>query len=137
MAKQAKIYPKGRFVLRPLQQQSGKTNAVYMYYYWQRKQLRKAMDMFVDEKDWNENAEHGTGGFRASYGPDFQEKNKLLQKMLLDTDKKILEHMEKMPKYRIFVRFFYLFYRKKSYMTYFGKFRTSIIAEKSLSLRPN
>ena len=95
MAKQAKIYPKGRFVLRPLQQQSGKTNAVYMYYYWQRKQLRKAMDMFVDEKDWNENAEHGAGGFRASYGPDYQEKNKLLQKMLLDTDKKILEHIQK------------------------------------------
>lgn len=95
MAKQAKIYPKGRFILRPLKQQSGMTNAVYMYYFWQRKQLRKAMDLYVDEKDWNENAEHGTGGFRASYGSDYLEKNAFLQSVLQETDKKILEYIQK------------------------------------------
>ena len=95
MAKQAKIYPKGRFILRPLKQQSGMTNAVYMYYFWQRKQLRKTMDLYVDEKDWNENAEHGTGGFRASYGSDYQEKNAFLQSVLQETDKKILEYIQK------------------------------------------
>ena len=95
MAKQTKIYPKGRFILRPLKQQSGMTNAVYMYYFWQRKQLRKAMDLYVDEKDWNENAEHGTGGLRASYGSDYQEKNAFLQSVLQETDKKILEYIQK------------------------------------------
>ena len=95
MARQAKSYPKGKFILRALRQsKTGRSNAVYLYYYWQKRQIRKAMDLFVDGKDWNPNAENNTGGFRPSYGQEYVKYNTYLQKFLREVDNKIVSYID-------------------------------------------
>ena len=95
MARLAKSYPKGKYILRALKQSNiGRSNAVYLYYYWQKRQIRKAMDLFVDEKDWNPNAENNTGGFRPSYGQDYVKYNTYLQKFLRKVDNKIVSYID-------------------------------------------
>ncbi len=96
MARQKKTYPKGKYILRPLRNsKTGKENAVYLYYYWHNKQIRKAMDLFVDNRDWNSSAENNTGGFRSSYGPEYEKRNAFLQKVLKQFDTKIISYIEK------------------------------------------
>ena len=52
------------------------------------------MDLFVDEKDWNSNAENNTGGFRPSYGQDYVKYNTYLQKLLREVDNKIVSYID-------------------------------------------
>ena len=43
------------------------------------------------KKDWNQNANHGIGELRASYGSDYKKKNQALQKLLRKVDSNIFD----------------------------------------------
>lgn len=45
-------------------------------------------------KDWNQDANHGIGEFRASYGSDYKKKNQQLQKLLRKVDGNIFDYVE-------------------------------------------
>ena len=96
MGRKQRNFPRGKFILRtPRETEKGQMYAVYIYYYWQGKQLRRSTDLFVANKDWNENANNGIGEFRASYGKDYREKNMYLKKLLQGVDDKIFRYIEK------------------------------------------
>jgi hypothetical protein len=79
MARQTRQFPQGKYVLRtPHVTQDGQVYAVYMYYYWKGKQIRRSVDFFVTQKDWNQEANGGAGEFRPSYGPNYKERNAYL-----------------------------------------------------------
>ena len=46
------------------------------------------------KKDWNQNANHGIGELRASYGFNYKKKNQVLQKMLRKIDSQIFDYVE-------------------------------------------
>jgi len=46
------------------------------------------------KKDWNQNANHGIGELRASYGSDYKKKNQALQKLLRKVDGNIFDYVE-------------------------------------------
>ena len=96
MARTARKFPQGKFVLRtPRMTKNGQEYAIYIYYYWQTKQIRRSVDLFVAQRDWNQNANGGIGEFRSSYGPDYQERNDYLRKILRTIDSKIIDYVEK------------------------------------------
>ena len=67
MARQTRQFPQGKYVLRtPHVTQDGQVYAVYMYYYWKGKQIRRSVDFFVSQKDWNQDANGGVGEFRST-----------------------------------------------------------------------
>ena len=87
MARQTRQFPHGKYVLRtPHQTQDGQVYAVYLYYYWKGKQIRRSMDFFTALKDWNQDANGGAGEFRPSYGPNFKERNSYLKELMHDID---------------------------------------------------
>lgn len=95
MGRVAKKYPSGRFILRtPAKVDEGKLYPVYLYYSYKRKQLRQSTSVMTTIKDWNQNANHGIGELRASYGPDYRKKNQQLQKMLRRIDSNIFDYVE-------------------------------------------
>ena len=52
MARQTRQFPQGKYVLRtPHQTKDGQIYAVYLYYFWKGKQVRKSVDLFVALKD--------------------------------------------------------------------------------------
>ena len=96
MARTARKFPQGKYVLRtPRMTKNGQEYAIYIYYYWQTKQIRRSVDLFVAQKDWNQNANGGIGEFRSSYGPDYQERNDYLRKVLRTIESKIIDYVEK------------------------------------------
>jgi len=96
MARTARKFPQGKFILRtPRMTKNGQEYAIYIYYYWQTKQIRRSIDLFVAQKDWNQNANGGIGEFRSSYGPDYQERNDYLRKVLRTIESKIIDYVEK------------------------------------------
>ena len=97
MARTARQFPQGKFTLRtPKQTKNGQTEyVIYIYYYWQGRQLRRSTDLSVNKRDWNQDANNGVGEFRSSYGADYQERNIFLQKFLRGIDSKIIQYVEK------------------------------------------
>lgn len=96
MGRKQRNFPRGKFILRtPRETEKGQMYAVYIYYYWQGKQLRRSTDLFVANRDWNENANSGIGEFRATYGKDYREKNLYINKLLQGIDDKIFKYVEK------------------------------------------
>ena len=93
MGRTARKVPKGQFKLREVQ--PGQKSAVYIYYYWQGKQLRRSTDVMVAPGDWNQKSNNGIGELRKSYGNDYSSKNRLLQNRLAEIDKKISEYIDK------------------------------------------
>ena len=93
MGRTARKVPKGQFKLREVQ--PGLKSAVYIYYYWQGKQLRRSTDVMVAPGDWNQKSNNGIGELRKSYGNDYSSKNRLLQNRLAEIDKKISEYIDK------------------------------------------
>ena len=46
MARQQRQFPQGKYILRtPRKSQNGQVYAVYLYYYWQGKQVRRSVDL--------------------------------------------------------------------------------------------
>ena len=96
MARQTRQFPQGKYVLRtPHVTQDGQVYAVYMYYYWKGKQIRRSVDFFVSQKDWNQDANGGSGEFRPSYGPNYKERNAYLKELMHDIDSKIMDYLKK------------------------------------------
>ena len=96
MARTARQFPQGKFTLRtPKQTKNGQMYAIYIYYYWQGRQLRRSADLLVHKNDWNQSANNGVGELRASYGLDFQQRNAYLQRMLRSIDSQIMQYVEK------------------------------------------
>jgi len=95
MARQTRQFPQGKYVLRtPRQTQDGQVYAVYLYYYWKGKQIRRSMDFFTALKDWNQDANGGAGEFRSSYGPNHKERNAYLKELMHDIDCKIMDYIK-------------------------------------------
>lgn len=67
---------------------------VYLCYFYEGKKLRQSTNIMSMKKDWNQQANHGIGELRASYGPDYRKKNQLLQKKLRKVDTCIFEYVE-------------------------------------------
>lgn len=96
MARTARQFPQGKFTLRtPKQTNNGQEYVIYIYYYWQGRQLRRSADLSVNKNDWNQNANNGVGELRSSYGPDYQQRNLYLQKLLRGIDSQIMQYVEK------------------------------------------
>lgn len=95
MSRQQRQFPQGKYILRtPRNSQNGQVYAVYLYYYWQGKQVRRSVDMTVTLKDWNQCANGGAGEFRPSYGPNYKERNAYLKEFMHDIDSKIMDYIK-------------------------------------------
>ena len=88
MARQQRQFPQGKYILRtPRKSQNGQVYAVYLYYYWLGKQVRRSVDLTVALKDWNQDANGGVGEFR----PNYKERNAYLRELMHDIDSNIME----------------------------------------------
>jgi len=45
--------------------------------------VRHSVDMYVAQKDWNQDANGGAAEFRSSYGPNYKERNAYLRELML------------------------------------------------------
>ena len=96
MARQTRQFPQGKYVLRtPHDTKDGQVYAVYLYYFWKGKQIRKSVDLFTAQKDWNQDANGGAGEFRPSYGPNYKERNAYLKELMHDIDSRIMDYLKK------------------------------------------
>ena len=59
--------------------------------------IRKGMNIFVRLGDWNEKANKGRGGVRASYGPEANRINSLLLARVDKIDSLLAEFQQKHP----------------------------------------
>jgi len=95
MGRIARKYPTGRFFLRtPAKVDEEKLYPVYLCYFCGGKKIRQNTNIMSLKKDWNQNANHGIGELRASYGSDYKKKNLVLQKMLRKIDSQIFDYVE-------------------------------------------
>ena len=95
MARLQRQFPQGKYILRSQKKiQNGQQYAVYLYYYWRGTQVRRSVDMYVAQKDWNQDANGGVGEFRPSYGPNYKEHNAYLKELMHDIDCKIMDYIK-------------------------------------------
>ena len=80
MARQQRQFPQGKYILRSSRNsQNAQQYAIYLYYYWRGSHIRRSVDMYVAQKDWNQEANGGSGEFRSSYGPNYKVRNAYLK----------------------------------------------------------
>ena len=95
MGRIARKYPQGRFFLRtPAKVDEGKLYPIYLCYFFDGKKIRQSTSIQAMTKDWNQDANHGIGELRASYGADYRKKNQQLQKLLRKVDSSIFDYVE-------------------------------------------
>ena len=95
MGRVARKYPTGRFFLRtPAKIDEEKLYPVYLCYFSGGKKIRQSTSVMAMTKDWNQDANHGIGELRASYGSDYKKKNQQLQKLLRKVDGNIFNYVE-------------------------------------------
>lgn len=95
MGRVARKYPTGRFFLRtPAKVDEEKLYPVYLCYFSGGKKIRQNTSIMAMTKDWNQDANHGIGELRASYGADYKKKNLQLQKLLRKVDGNIFDYVE-------------------------------------------
>ena len=95
MGRVARKYPQGRYILRtPVKADENTLYPIYLYYFCGGKQLRLSTSIMTMAKDWNQNANHGIGELRASFGTDYKKKNQTLQKLLRKVDGCIFDYVE-------------------------------------------
>ena len=95
MGRVARKYPTGRFILRKSAKvDEEKLYPVYLCYYCNGKKIRQSTSIMAMAKDWNQDANHGIGELRASYGADYRKKNQQLQKLLRKVDGSIFDYVE-------------------------------------------
>ena len=94
MGRVARKYPTGRFYLRtPAKVDEEKLYPVYLCYFNGGKKIRQSTSIMAMTKDWNQDANHGIGELRASYGSEYK-KNQQLQKLLRKVDGNIFDYVE-------------------------------------------
>lgn len=76
---------------------SSKSYPIYYEYNYDRRVIKKSSPFKARVKDWNENANGGRGGLRASYGDDYTRDTNRMLHFLSETDDKIREYAEKHP----------------------------------------
>ena len=80
MARQQRQFPQGKYILRSQKKSpDGQQYGIYLYYYWRGMHVRRSVDMYVAQKDWNQEANGGAGEFRSSYGPNYKVRNAYLK----------------------------------------------------------
>ena len=95
MGRVARKYPTGRFYLRtPAKIDEEKLYPVYLCYFNGGKKIRQSTSIMAMTKDWNQDANHGIGELRASYGSEYKKKNQQLQKLLRKVDGNIFDYVE-------------------------------------------
>ena len=95
MARQSRQFPQGKYILRvPRALQSEQVYAIYLYYYWRGKHVRRSVDLYVAQKDWSQDANGGAGEFRPSYGPNYKERNAYLKELMHGIDCKIMDYIK-------------------------------------------
>jgi hypothetical protein len=95
MGRVARKYPQGSFSLRtPTKVDEEKLYPIYLCYFCSGKKIRWSTSILAMAKDWNQNANHGIGELRASYGADYRKKNQQLQKLLRKVDGSIFDYVE-------------------------------------------
>ena len=95
MGRVARKYPTGRFYLRtPAKVDEDKLYPVYLCYFCCGKKIRQSTSIMAMTKDWNQDANHGIGELRASYGSEYKKKNQQLQKLLRKVDGNIFDYVE-------------------------------------------
>ena len=95
MGRVARKYPTGRFFLRtPAKIDEEKLYPVYLCYFIGGKKIRQSTSIMAMTKDWNQDANHGIGELRASYGSEYKKKNQQLQKLLRKVDGNIFDYVE-------------------------------------------
>ena len=95
MGRIARKYPTGRFFLRtPTKVDEEKLYPIYLCYFCGGKKVRLSTSIMAMTKDWNQDANHGIGELRASYGTDYKKKNQQLQKLLRKVDGSIFDYVE-------------------------------------------
>lgn len=95
MGRVACKYPQGKYILRtPVNADAEELCPIYLYYFCGGKKIRFSTDIWTMVKDWNQDAMHGVGELRASYGVDYKKKNQALQKKLRKIDSQIFDYVE-------------------------------------------
>lgn len=95
MGRVARKYPTGRFFLRtPAKIDEEKLYPVYLCYFIGGKKIRQSTSIMAMTKDWNQDANHGIGELRASYGSEYKKRNQQLQKLLRKVDGNIFDYVE-------------------------------------------
>lgn len=98
MGRPKRLYPLGRYRLHVRGEiDPAKQYLVQLEYTWNRQMIRKGMNIFVRLGDWNEKANKGRGGVRASYGPEANRINSLLLARADKIDGLLAEYQEKHP----------------------------------------
>ena len=98
MGRPKRLYPLGRYRLHIRGEiDSAKQYLVQLEYTWNRQVIRKGMNIFVRLGDWNEKANKGRGGVRASYGPEANRVNSLLLARADKVDGLLAEYQQKHP----------------------------------------
>lgn len=95
MARQQRQFPQGKYILRSQKKSpDGQQYGIYLYYYWRGTHVRRSVDMYVAQKDWNQDANGGAGEFRPSYSPNYKERNAYLKELMHDIDSKIMDYIK-------------------------------------------
>ena len=98
MGRPKRLYPLGRYRLHIRGEiDPAKQYLVQLEYTWNRQVIRKGMNIFVRLGDWNEKANKGRGGVRASYGPEANRVNSLLLARADKIDGLLAEFQQKHP----------------------------------------
>ena len=98
MGRPKRLYPLGRYRLHVRGEiDPTKQYLVQLEYTWNRQVIRKGMNIFVRLGDWNEKANKGRGGVRASYGPEANRINSLLLARVDKIDSLLAEYQQKNP----------------------------------------
>lgn len=98
MGRPKRLYPLGRYRLHVRGEiDPAKQYLVQLEYTWNRQVIRKGMNIFVRLGDWNEKANKGRGGVRASYGTEANRINSLLLARADKIDGLLAEYQEKHP----------------------------------------
>ena len=98
MGRPKRLYPVGRYRLHVRGEiDPTKQYLVQLEYTWNRQVIRKGMNIFVRLGDWNEKANKGRGGVRASYGPEANRINSLLLARVDKIDSLLAEYQQKNP----------------------------------------
>lgn len=95
MGQVTRTYPQGHFRLYRRTKDNTKPLVVQMEYVINSIPIRRATGISVYEKDWNPGENKNRGGIKASYGPDYNNLNRRLVRMVEANDARIAEYVDK------------------------------------------
>lgn len=98
MGRPKRQYPLGKYRLRASRSpETAGQYAVDLEYTWNRKVIRKAMNITVTPQQWNQNGNQGRGELRKNYGSEYSRMNALLLNRVEQADAKLAEYNSNHP----------------------------------------